>query len=308
MNTYEIETLSAMKRGAVTLCLGSSTGANIKGSLQVADEIARVIKRGKVLYLNTIQTKRQISDGFRKMLGLKIKESAKPNDQIHCITTTVGHLANFEDAVVKSLQTGVRFVIINSLEFSSKDYRRRDDLIFQILEWTNIFGVGVLVFAEASKTPPRPGKIQRGGAAGKLAAIARSIIRTIEPEEEYLAQANQAKDEEEERLEDELESIQEEDIPFILGTASLEEIWKEEEKIDPSWKPKDLAEEVKITEAWMLNHPEFKKKKGETWLDRRMRILILIDRAKKRKQALIDSHADQESNIHKEEELAVEKG
>jgi hypothetical protein len=76
-------------------------------------------------------------------------------------------------------------LIINSLVFSSKDFRCREELMFQIMHWTNFSGIGALIFAESSKYSLRPGKLQSGGGMGKLAAIAKSIIYAIAPEDEY---------------------------------------------------------------------------------------------------------------------------
>src|SRR5689334_7171901 len=122
MNTYEIETLSALKGGALTLCLGSSTGANITGSLQVAHEIAYTLGRGKVLYINTVQTKRQLAASVRKMEKSGVAEEENKTE-IEYLTSTTGALSELKELIRKYLERGVRFILINSLEFSSKDYR-----------------------------------------------------------------------------------------------------------------------------------------------------------------------------------------
>src|ERR1700676_3253904 len=68
MKQEEIDMLAHAKRGVLTLCLGHTTGENIIVSLAVTEQIAKTLNRGKVLYLNTAQSGRQLATEIRKKI------------------------------------------------------------------------------------------------------------------------------------------------------------------------------------------------------------------------------------------------
>ncbi|MDP4220055.1 MAG: hypothetical protein Q8916_13110 [Bacteroidota bacterium] len=279
MTTYEIEILSSIKRGAVSLFMGNSTGTNITDSLRVAREIAHTLGRGKVLYINTVQTKRQLSASVAKLAGNpeKTQNILTSDPNILYLTSVAGMLSSMEEFVRKALDRGVKFIIINSLEFSSKDYRRRDELIFQIMQWMNSFGTGVLLFAESPRQAPRRGKIQRSGGAGKLAALAKTIVFSADPEDEYRMPEKEDENDDFEDFEEFDPEDEERDI------EAFGEIVDDDDDADtPEWKPANMDEEIAICQAYKKNHPEFKAIEGEIWIEERERILALIAEEKRR--------------------------
>src|SRR5258708_2590025 len=131
MKPDEIYIIAHSRRGVVTLCLSASTGENITQSLLVAERIAKKLHRGTVLYLNTVGPRRQLSADIRRHVR-KDYTPKNPDPEISYLTCVAGVLNSLEAEIRSRLESGVRFIVINSLEFSSKDYRRKDDLFYQI--------------------------------------------------------------------------------------------------------------------------------------------------------------------------------
>jgi len=157
MTSYEKEMILSFKRGAVSLCLASTTGANIVASLEIAEHIAKTSERGKVLYINTVQTERQLASEIRSHID-KDYSAEKSDSRITYLSSPPGLLNSLGKQIRRMLDTGIRFIVINSLEFSTKDSRRKNELLFQIMDWTNIYGAAVLIFGEESETDPITGK------------------------------------------------------------------------------------------------------------------------------------------------------
>ena len=74
-------------------------------------------------------------------------------------------------------------IIINSLDLSSKDYRRKEELLYTVMEWLGTYDVSIVIFSELRKRIPKQGKIQQGGGVGKFAAIAEEIQMLGDSEE-----------------------------------------------------------------------------------------------------------------------------
>ena len=299
MNNYDLETVSAMKRGAVMLCLGSSTGSNITGSLEAAHRISQTLGRGKVLYINTVQTKRQLAAKVRSVEEARSSDakvgSAEPEsgiDQIEYMTSEAGMLSGMGRVITNSIRRGVKFIIINSLEFSSKDYRRKDELLYQIMQWTGSFGAGVLIFAESPNVAPKPGKIHRGGGTGKLAAIAKSIIFTADAEDEY-----EDRSDDNDNDSDDFDDFEIDDLDVLDTDDDDEESDDENEEDEFSkWKPANMEEEIAICLSYKKNHPEFKKTEGDIWFRERLRILDLIRDEKRRNAKKIEKRKAKSKN------------
>lgn len=77
------------------------------------------------------------------------------------------------DTLIKGRSIG--YIIINSWDFASKDYRRKAALIYLLNGWMDKYNVTVLVFSERMAKAPESQKIARGMGVGKLAAIAQEI-------------------------------------------------------------------------------------------------------------------------------------
>jgi hypothetical protein len=77
-----------------------------------------------------------------------------------------------------------KVVIINGWEWSSKNWKLKEDLLFHLREITEDENVAVIIYSQARTNPVR-GRFDRGG-IGKLAGIALSIVRIEEDESEVL--------------------------------------------------------------------------------------------------------------------------
>src|SRR5689334_11673389 len=98
MKQEEIDMIAHAKRGVLTLCIGTNTGENIAFSLAVAEQIGKTLNRGKVLYLNTVHTERQLASEIRKRINPDY--SVKNSDpRITYLTCAGGTLNTMDDAV-----------------------------------------------------------------------------------------------------------------------------------------------------------------------------------------------------------------
>jgi len=247
---------------------------------------------GKVLYLNTAHSGRQLATEIRKKIWSDY--SAKnPDPRITYMHCPSGTLNGLEKDIRMQLANGVRFIIINSLEFSSKDYRRKDDLLFQIKTWAHEFSAAVIVFAEQVKSIANQGKIQRGGGVGKFAGAAAVIV--------YLSAALTADADED--LEDEditgdewLSDERAKQRERVMAAAkSIKEMEEEEELLErakvlareqvfldadvPVWKAEDETEEAIIINLFLDNNWEFDQKDNESdeHYNKRMMAAIAVD-------------------------------
>ena len=181
MITTDLEAITNVRIGGVTACVGPKTGVNIICSLQIAEHLARKTEKGNVLYINTVQPDQFLYSSIRKHVNKEF--SIQTNDKRITYETSVMGLLNADKEHLNTLITEnqIKYVIINSWEFASKDYRRKEELIFMILGWLQQHRVTVIVFSESVKQTPLSEKIQRGGGIGKLAAIAQEIKVLTEP-------------------------------------------------------------------------------------------------------------------------------
>ncbi len=251
MTQYEKDMILSIKRGAVSICQASSTGENIIASLEIAEHIAKDSERGKVLYINTVQTERQLASEIRKHIS-KDYTAEKSDPRLTYLSSAPGLLASLGKQIRRILDSGVKFIIINSLEFSWKDHRRKDELLYQIMDWTNLYGTAVLIFSEEVNTDPITGKIHRGGGGiGKLSALAKNIFHITseadrkEPVDFKTSMSSVV-------LEDDDDDFSELDKRILAAAA--EDIAAIESA--PNWKPANHKEELAIYEAYMKNHPE----------------------------------------------------
>ncbi|MEP7236085.1 MAG: hypothetical protein ABI778_12390, partial [Ignavibacteriota bacterium] len=162
-------------RGKITLCIGAETGSNITASLVSAASLARDPRTGPVLYLNTIQTPRKLGMSIRSTTNMPYSEGKQnPRLSFYCVEPGLfsGECAAIERRIEEMKATTI---IINSLDFASKDYRRREELIFTVMDWLARYDLNIIIFSEMRKSLPKPGKIQYGGGVGKLAGIAESV-------------------------------------------------------------------------------------------------------------------------------------
>ncbi|MEP7233738.1 MAG: hypothetical protein ABI778_00450, partial [Ignavibacteriota bacterium] len=163
------------ERGKITLCMGEETGSNISASLLAAAALAREPRTGPVLYLNTIQTPRQLGMTIRSGIDSHYT-SEKKDSRLRFYSVEPGLFSGESWAIERLIEeTKATTIIINSLDFASKDYRRREELIFTLMEWLARYDLNVIIFAQMRKNLPIPGKIQYGGGVGKLAGIAKSV-------------------------------------------------------------------------------------------------------------------------------------
>ena len=243
MEHKEIDMIAHSKRGVITLCLSPSTGANITGSLLVAGRIAKELKRGKVLYLNTVHTRRQLAGEIRKYIS-EDHSTIKPDPRISYMSCVAGTLNSLDGDIRTHLAGGVRFIIINSLEFSSKDYRRREDLFYQCRQWADEFDASVIVFSQRVKATAEQGTIQRGGGVGKFAGVAAAI--------NYLSVKKNVEDED---MDDEQ-----------TGETEV----RAEQK-----KKHRLSTDYLVIAAYQNSHPGFKAEEGEDMDDYFDRVIAL---------------------------------
>ena len=166
------------------------------------------------------------------------------------------------------------------MEFSSKDHRRKDELLYQIMDWTNLYGAAVLIFSEEVNTDPVTGKIHRGGGGiGKLSALAKNIFHITseadrkEPVDFKTSMSSVV-------LEDDDDDFSELDKRILAAAA--EDIKAIESA--PDWKPANHKEELAIYEAYMKNHPELKFTEGVILSNRRDHVMRLIAAEKKKQQ------------------------
>jgi hypothetical protein len=154
MNTHDIASIAMLKKSGLTVCVSESTGTNIALSIRTAEHIAKTSAQGNVLYINTVQTSRQLASSIRAHADPEFSEMTK-DPRITYESSPYGLILDekyhYEAQIAKR---EITYVIINSWEFASKDYRRKGDLIFLLNRWMEKYGMTVLVFAEKMKSAP----------------------------------------------------------------------------------------------------------------------------------------------------------
>ncbi len=187
MNTQQTtKNYPRFEREAVNIVLGESIGSNVFSGIRHGASITRSGEYGNVLYINTVQTSRQLGESIRKVLGAETKfgEKDKVNTGMSMYFETIhrGEVPRKAYDILEYVKwKGVKTIIINSWEFSSKNYQFREELYFMLIEMTEGHcsvdegELTILVYAQSPSKIPEAGKAQRGG-LGKLAGLAKAVI------------------------------------------------------------------------------------------------------------------------------------
>ena len=109
MKEQEVEMIAHAKKGVLSLCLGHKTGDNIVFSLNVAERIAKTLKRGKVLYINTVHSERQLASEIRKHIDKK-NTVKKLDPLIRYETCDGGTLNTMNDMVETQIAKGFKYI------------------------------------------------------------------------------------------------------------------------------------------------------------------------------------------------------
>lgn len=290
MNYNDIRLAAHSRRGIITLCIGDHTGGNIIFSLKLAEEIAAIQKRGKVLYLNTVQSQRQLAGEIRKHVS-KEYSSTKAQEDISYLHCPSGKLNSMERDIRKHLERGIKFIILNSLEFSSKDARRRDDFMFQCMTWASEFDAAVLLFSESKATETSEWRIVRGKGIGKFIGCAGDVI-CMDDYSEDLENFAEGCDETE-GIGYWLEKLEKEEQMAALAAAEAEEKKVQEAKLleqakqlasegaflaadVPIYKAWNEAEEKRVGERFRQRHHTFRPQPNESAEHFRKRLLAAL--------------------------------
>ncbi len=67
MKSTIINWLAESEQGTLSVCVTHSTGRNIALSLKASEHIAKNTELGNVLYINTVQTSRQLGASIRSV-------------------------------------------------------------------------------------------------------------------------------------------------------------------------------------------------------------------------------------------------
>jgi hypothetical protein len=175
MKSKIINWLAGTEEGTLSVCITDSTGRNIALSLRAAEHIATDGEKGKVLYINTVQTSRQLGSSIRRHANPDYTADTEDSTVIY-ETVPSGLLMDEEDELSAHLKSGeIQYVIINCWEMASKNYRRKSDLIFMLNRWMEDYGTTIIVFAEKMRSNPEAQKMHLGMGIGKLSLIANEI-------------------------------------------------------------------------------------------------------------------------------------
>src|SRR5579872_5960802 len=132
MKSTIINWLAETEAGTLSVCVTYSTGRNLALSLKTAEYIAKSTEQGNVLYINTVQTSRQLGASIRRHANPEFTSETE-DARIVYESTPSGLLLDDMDELEHYLDSErVRYVIINCWEMASKDYRRKSDLIFTL--------------------------------------------------------------------------------------------------------------------------------------------------------------------------------
>src|SRR5438105_698041 len=183
MKTLEKTTYPDFEREAVNLVVGQTIGRNILAGIRHGYDISRS-GEGNVLYINTVQTHKQLDRSMNQVLGPGSEEitewyNRREKPAIFFETILHGAVADHQALIEEYVQyKNVTTIIINSWELASKSYAYREELLYILQELTDgapgLREVSVLVYLQKRKQIPEAGKLERGG-AGKLAAIAQRV-------------------------------------------------------------------------------------------------------------------------------------
>jgi hypothetical protein len=194
----------AFAEEAVNIIIGKSIGRNILSGIRHGFDISRSEEYdGNVLYVNTVQTSKQLDESIAQVLGKPAEEpdSPLPPDHrcIYFLTVHQGELARRKwDILEYIMYKKVKTVIINSWEWASKNFSYREELLFFFQELTegtpygSLEPASVLIYSQMRKVNPEAGMLQRGG-LGKLAAMAQRVINIVPQHEKADTAAKEKK-------------------------------------------------------------------------------------------------------------------
>jgi len=192
-------TYPVFEREGVNLFVGASIGRNILTGIRHGYDISRS-GNGNVLYLNVVQTNKQLNASIIEVLGPSSDEPREYDPKAPCIffeTIHQGELARRRAEIESYLQyKNVKTIIINSWEFASKNFQYREELLFFLQDLNEGYfesaGATVIIYVQSRKNEPTAGTLQRGG-LGKLAAFARKVA--ILPEAMQFGETKKAEEE-----------------------------------------------------------------------------------------------------------------
>ncbi len=153
---------------AITVYCGENARINTQESLKQAFGIVDS-GNGNVLFVNTVFSTRKLYELARRICG------SVEHDGLHYRQVVMGDLhkyfSEFQELITAE---NIKTIVINSWEFSNKNYTYKEKALFQLKHYADALGVTVLVYSQA-KYACNSGKIAHGG-LGKLAVIADEII------------------------------------------------------------------------------------------------------------------------------------
>ena len=170
------------EREGVNVIVGDSIGKNVTAAIRHGYNLSRT-GEGNVLYIDTVETNKQLENSMRKVMGPPLPEDKilnhDPNEPtIYFETVHHGELAKQRYMILDYIRyKNVTSVIVNSWEFACNKFQDRQDVLFLFQELTEgvyINAASVLVYAQAPAKDPIAGMLQRGG-LGKLAGMARMV-------------------------------------------------------------------------------------------------------------------------------------
>jgi len=169
--------------GEITIYCGENARNTVNASLKMASAISKSKRRGNILYINTVFTKRKLFAAARQVFpspgtpgeGLGVRAG------VTFYNIPVGELCNSFNTISDLIEAqNIKHVIINAWEFANRCYGYKERSIFELKGLLAEFGVSILIYSQSRLA--EPGKIQRNG-LGKLAALADDIILLQEEDE-----------------------------------------------------------------------------------------------------------------------------
>ena len=155
--------------GELTIYCGENTRDTVFESLKHAEKISR---KEKVLFINTVYTRRRILSEARKIFRGEVTTEAL-SDSVFLKTTVIGDLCQYFGQIADQIkEQGITCIIIDSWEFANRTYGYKERTLYGLLGLMDL-GVSVLVYSQSHLA--EAGKIQRAG-LGKLAALADAVI------------------------------------------------------------------------------------------------------------------------------------
>ncbi len=181
--------------GDLVVYCGKDVGSNLADSLKQVAHIQKGYGHlvGRIVYINLPFHQKRFLPERKKYLP-----NADTDDVFSCMNVPTGDLITYKAEIFKYVATGkYPVLVINSWEFSARNSRQRDDLIFFLQSIRNEFDVTIIIYSHSNTANARPGWYH-GGGLGKLAVIADKIYdigNVAEPARAEEAQVPMAKEE-----------------------------------------------------------------------------------------------------------------